>query len=144
MTLDELQQSWAIDCVIDEQNPDKASARSPHLHSKYVNELVAYKMKISKIQLDMINLKGTKTKYFRGELTREELNELGWAQWHLKTLKSEIDGLIDADPDMQKLYARESYMKTAIYFLESVMGEIRSRSFHCRNIVDFAKFRAGS
>ncbi len=143
MTLDELQQAWAVDCVIDEQNPDKASAKSPQLHSKYLNELISFKMKLNKIQLDMLELKNAKTKYFRGEMTREELNERGWVQWQYKTLKSEIESLLDGDSDMQKLYAREAYVKTAIYFLESVIGEIRSRSFHTRVIVDFSKFRAG-
>ena len=80
MTLDELQQAWAVDCVIDEQNPDKASAKSPQLHSKYLNELISFKMKLNKIQLDMLELKNAKTKYFRGEMTREELNERGWVQ----------------------------------------------------------------
>ncbi len=143
MTLDELQQAWAVDCVIDEQNPDKASAKSPQLHSKYLNELISFKMKLNKIQLDMLELKNAKTKYFRGEMTREELNERGWVQWQYKTLKSEIESLLDGDSDMQKLYAREAYVKTAIYFLESVIGEIRSRSFHCKNIITWMQFRAG-
>jgi hypothetical protein len=143
MTLDELQQAWAVDCVIDEQNPDKASAKSPQLHSKYLNELISFKMKLNKIQLDMLELKNAKTKYFRGEMTREELNERGWVQWQYKTLKSEIESLLDGDSDMQKLYAREAYVKTAIYFLESVIGEIRSRSFHCKNIITWMQFRSG-
>jgi hypothetical protein len=143
MTLDELQQAWAVDCVIDEQNPDKASAKSPQLHSKYLNELISFKMKLNKIQLDMLELKNAKTKYFRGEMTREELNERGWVQWQYKTLQSEIESLLDGDSDMQKLYAREAYVKTAIYFLESVIGEIRSRSFHCKNIITWMQFRSG-
>lgn len=144
MTLDELQKAWAVDCVIDEQNPDKASAKSPHLHSKYLNELIAMKMKLNKIQLDMLELKNIKTRYFRGEMTREELKERGWDQWQYKSLKSEIESLIDADSDMQKLFAREAYVKTTIYFLESVLGEIRSRSFHCKNIITWMQFRSGA
>ena len=144
MTLDELQKAWEEDCVIDDQNPDKASARSPHLHSKYINELIAYKMKLNAIQLSMIELRNVKTKYFRGEMTREELQERGWEQWQYKTLKSEIESLLDADPEIQKLFAREAYVKTAIYFLESVLGEIRTRSFHCKNIIAWMQFRAGS
>ena len=144
MTLDELQKAWEEDCVIDDQNPDKASARSPHLHSKYINELIAYKMKLNAIQLSMIELRNVKTKYFRGEMTREELQERGWEQWQYKTLKSEIESLLDADSEIQKLFAREAYVKTAIYFLESVLGEIRTRSFHCKNIISWAQFRAGS
>lgn len=144
MTLDGLQKAWEEDCVIDDQNPDKASARSPHLHSKYINELIAYKMKLNAIQLSMIELRNVKTKYFRGEMTREELQERGWEQWQYKTLKSEIESLLDADPEIQKLFAREAYVKTAIYFLESVLGEIRTRSFHCKNIIAWMQFRSGN
>jgi hypothetical protein len=76
-------------------------------------------------------------------MTREELKEAGWDQWQYKTLKSEVDALIDADPDYQKLSTREQYIKTCVYFLESVLQEIRSRSFTIKNIVTWQQFRAG-
>jgi hypothetical protein len=98
---------------------------------------------LTKTQLDLINLRAKKMKYFRGEMTSEELLEEGWKQWPYRTLKTEIEGLIDSDPDVQKIAAREAYTKTAIMFLESVLGEIRTRSFHCKNIVEFQRFRAG-
>lgn len=144
MTLDELQNAWSKDCEIDDSKPDIASAKSPHLHSKYLNILIQYKLKLSKIQVELIDLRVKKSKYFRGELTREELKELGWEPWQFKTLKSEVEPLIDADSDVQKLYLRESYIKHAVYFLESVLSEIKSRSFHCKNIIEWNRFRAGT
>jgi hypothetical protein len=55
-----------------------------------------------------------------------------------------VDGLIDADPEFQKLATREAYVKTVIYFIESVMQEIKARSFHVKNIQEWQRFRAGA
>ncbi len=143
MTLDGLRAAWEVDCAINDQKPDAESARSPHLHAKYLNELIGYKLKLTKTQFELAQLTAKKEKYFRGQMTKEELDELGWQQWQYKSLKSDIESLLDADLDMQTIAARVEFLKAAIYFLESVLGEIRSRSFHCRNIIEFQKFRAG-
>lgn len=144
MTLDDLKEQWAKDCVIDEQNVDRASAISPNLHSKYLNELISAKLKLTKTQLELAQLKANKAKYFRGEMTKEELEERGWQQWQYRTLKSDIEGMLEADSDIQTQIAREGYMKAMVLFIESVMGEIKTRSFHCKNIIDYQKFRAGA
>lgn len=144
MTLDELKLAWEEDCSIDEGNVSKSSALSPNLHAKYLNELIGAKLKLTKIQIDLNKLRVAKAKYFRGEMTKEELDEYGWEQWHYRTLKSSIETMVDADEAVITLFARESYMKVVIYFLESVLGEIRTRSFHCKNIIEWTKFRAGA
>ncbi len=144
MTLDELRTSWEVDCNIDNEHLEKAAAISPNLHAKYLGELISYRLRLTKIQNDIITYRTKRAKYYRGEMTREELLEEKWEQWHLRTLKSDVDGLIDADPAYQLLATRESLCKTTIYFLESVLGEIRTRSFHVKNIIEFMKFRAGA
>jgi hypothetical protein len=77
-------------------------------------------------------------------MTREELASFGWDQWQYKTLRGDVDGLIDAEPDFQKLVTREAYVKTVIYFLESVLQEIKARSFHVKNLIEWSRFRAGA
>lgn len=144
MTLDELKTAWEQDCNIDELNPDRSSARSPQLHSKYLNELLDYRLKLTKTNFEYSQLKSAKARYFRGEMTKEELDLKGWEQWQYKTLRSDIESMIDADPEAQKIEARVEYLKAVITFIESVMSEIRNRSFHCKNIIEWQKFRAGS
>jgi hypothetical protein len=144
MTLDEIREQWANDCHIDDLHLDKAAANSPHLHSKYLNELLSAKLKLTKLNFDLVNLKVKKAKYFRGEMTKEELQELGWEQWNYRSLKSDIEQLIEADSDVQTILARVEYIKAIIFFLESVLGEIKARSFHVKNILEWQKFRAGA
>lgn len=144
MTLDELKSEWHADSQLDEGNLSGEALKLPMLHSKYLSELIQFKLKHTKISMDIAQLRATKGRYFRGELTTQELQERGWEQWQYRTLKADIDGLIDADPDVQQLITREQYIKTVIYFLESVMGEIKNRNFAIKSAIDWIKFRAGN
>lgn len=143
MTLDELQKKWAIDCVI-EDDLGAAAIRTPMLHSYYLNELVTSKLKLTKTQHELAELKAAKARYFRGEMTKPELEERGWPQWQHRSLKSDIEGMLEADADCQKILAREGYMKTMIYFLESVLGEIKNRNWNVRASLDWQKWRSGA
>ena len=142
-TLEQIKEEWKVDCVIDDSDLGRAAAITPNLHAKYLEELINYKLRLTKTQLDSAQLRALKGKYFRGELTTEELKEKGWQQWPYRTLKSDIEGLIEADEEIQKLITKEQYIKTVIYYLESVLGELKSRSFHTRVAMDWIKFRAG-
>lgn len=144
MTLDEIRAQWETDCSIDDLNPDRSSAISPNLHAKYLGELMQFKLKLTKTNFELCQLRSKKAKYFRGEMTREELEECGWEQWQYKTLKSEVEALLDADQEVQTITARVEYIKIGVQYLESVLGEIRSRSFHIKNIITWAQFRAGN
>lgn len=143
MNLTELQELWKNDCVIGD-DLGAESIRSPMLHSKYIDELISAKLKLTKLTHELSELKAAKSKYFRGEMTKEELDAKNWMQWQYRTLKSDIPELIDADADIQKIMARESYLKTMIYFLESVLKEIQNRNWAIRTSMDWIKFRAGS
>jgi len=143
-TLDELKTDWAMECQIDDMNLQTSISNTPALHSKYLDELVQYKLRLTKIEHDQFEYRALRSKYYRGEMTKEELIENNWPQWQHRTVKSDIDNLILAESDFQKLLTRESYIKTTIYFLESVLQEIKARSFHCKNLIEWLKYRAGS
>jgi predicted restriction endonuclease len=143
MTLDELKTQWALDCPIDD-NLGNAAVGIPMLHSRYLDELVNTRLKAIKISHEISELKAAKGRYFRGEMTKSELDERGWTQWQYKSLKADIPELIEADPDFQKIQSREAYLKTVIYFLESVMGEIKNRNWAIRAAIDYRKFMAGA
>ena len=143
MNLNELKEKWANDCIMGDDWGAEA-AKCPALHSFYINETISYKLQLTKIQLENAQLVALKGKYFRGELTTAELKDLGWDQWQFRTLKADIGGLIDADLDVQKLIAREQFIKTIIYFLESVISEIKNRNFLIKSAIDWQRFRAGT
>lgn len=143
MTLDEIQKAWATDCKISD-DLGLAAIQTPMLHSKYIDELISAKLKHTKLTHEISECKAIKAKYFRGEMTKDELAERNWSQWQYKTLKADMQDVIDADPDYQKLLARESYVRTMIYTLESILGEIKNRNWTIRASLDWQRFRAGA
>ena len=144
MTLDELREQWTIDTALNEDDLSGEALKIPMLHSRYLNELINYKLKQTKVQMDIAQLRAVKGRYFRGELTTAELKERGWEQWQYRTLKADIDGLLEADPDLQILITRDQFLKTVVYFLESCMTELKNRNFAIKSAIDWIKWRAGN
>ena len=144
MLIDEILKNWEEDCVIDSQDISAASLITPNHHSKYLKQLIDYKLKKVKLINELDELKLLKSKYFKGHLTTDELKDLGWEPFHLRILKTEIDEHVDADKDVQKIKNRLEYCNTAIYTLEQILQELKSRSFHTRVAMDWIRFKAGA
>ena len=143
-TLAELQTLWEQDCSIDNNHLDDESVRTAKLHAKYIGLLMDTKLRISKMRVDINLLKKNKFRYYRGELTRQELTDLGWNQWqYAKPLKNEMEQLLDGDSDISLLRLKMEYLETSLYFLESVMKSISDRTWSIKNSIAFKAFLAG-
>ena len=81
MKLSDLQQEWGKDSEIDDLNLGKESTRVPLLHSKYITYLSNVSLKLRKAESDYYNLRRLKYRYYRGELTLQELSTNEWEQW---------------------------------------------------------------
>jgi hypothetical protein len=144
MTLDELQTMWENDCQIDDNFLGENSTATPKLHAKYVKLLVNTKLKHTKIQADYALLRKNKFRHYRGELSRDELTNLGWEQWQgVKPLKNEMDEFLQGDSELVTLKIKIDYLETMIYFLESVLQQIKARDWQIKTAVEWKKFLAG-
>jgi hypothetical protein len=144
MNIEQLQDLWDADCAIDDNYLGEQSTSTPKLHAKYVKLLVQVKLKHTKLQSDYNLLRKNKFRYYRGELSRDELNNLGWAQWQgVKPLKNEMDEFLSGDSDLDTLRVKIDYLETMIYFLESVMQQIKARDWQIKTAVEWKKFLAG-
>ena len=81
MNIDEIKQMWSIDCEIDETQLTRESLKSPHLHSKYLDILINSKMKVVAYRHDLSRKSLLKIRYWRGELTKDELLENNLPQY---------------------------------------------------------------
>jgi hypothetical protein len=144
MNLEQLMSMWENDCKIDDNHLGEASTDTPNLHSKYINHLVSYKLKLAKIKGEYNLLRKNKFRYYRGELTRQELEDLGWIQWQgVKPLKNEMDEFLQGDTDLVQMEQKVEYLNTIVYFLESVLSQIRSRDFQIKNGIQWKQFLVG-
>jgi hypothetical protein len=144
ITLNELQDQWKADCKIDELNLGSESTKTPELHSKYLNHLTTFKLQLRKYESQMYSLRRIKWRYFRGELSREELDNLGWEQYlGPQPLKNEMQEYLDSDSDVIKIVDKIEYIKACLYQCEFVMKSLNSRTWDIKNAIEFMKFTNG-
>jgi hypothetical protein len=144
MNIEQLQEMWEADCEIDDNYLGEQSTATPKLHAKYVKMLVQVKLKHTKLQSDYNILRKSKFRYFRGEMSRDELAETGWNQWQgVKPLKNEMDEFLTGDADLNQLEVKIKYLETMIYLLESILQQIKARDWQIKTAVEWKKFLAG-
>jgi hypothetical protein len=141
--LDEVLSFWGKDSVVDILEPSKELIKVPLLHSKYLNILVAHRIAVKKAKFDYQRLRRTKIEYFNGEFTKEQYDEYGWEIWRKKLLKAEIETYLDSDKDLIKILERKSYHEEVVSVCESILQELKSRTFQLRDIISWEKFVSG-
>ena len=144
MRLSELTEEWSKDAPINETNLGHEAARVPILHSKYITVMSTTKLQLRKAESDYLNTRRLKYKYFRGEMTKQDLEDEGWTQYQgNKPLKSEMDELLDCDNKLIELQDKIEYFKTTIYTLEQIIRSLNSRTWDIKSGIEWAKFTNG-
>ena len=144
ITLNEIQEMWEEACKVDELNLGQESTKIPELHAKYLNMLSTFKLQLRKNRSNLLSLRRTKWKYYRGELTQQELNTLGREQYlGSAPLNNQMNDYLDTDPDIIKLKDKVEYIETCLNQLDYIMRSINSRSFDIKNAIEWTKFTNG-
>ena len=144
MKLSEIQTQWEQDAPIDETNLGREASRVPTLHAKYLTLLSKAKLNFRKTESDYYNARRKKYKYFRGEMTRQELEDEGWEQFQgNKPLKNEMDEFLQCDEHLILLLDKLEYHKTVIYTLEQIIRSINSRTWDIKSGIEWTKFTNG-
>lgn len=145
MNIEELHDMWDVDCQIDDDRLDKESVSTPNLHAKYLRLLIQHKMKLAALEADYKITRQKKFRYYRGEMTKPELDDNNWSQWQgVKPLKNEMDEFLTGDSDLNKINIKCEYIKGMIEALESILAQIKARDWQIRNAIQWKQFVAGS
>ena len=144
ITSDQLMEEWKSDCVIDQTQLLTRMYSHPVLHSKYLTHLQTYKVKMRTLTLKYQKQRQLKIKYYNGEMDRDELNSLNLKQYqYKKPLKSEMETLLEADPDLQMIQEQILYIETCVTACESILKDITNQYYLYKSIIDYQKFQAG-
>lgn len=144
MKLTDLQEEWQKDSRINETNLGSEAARVPTLHAKYLTYLSKVKLQLRKAESDYLNTRRKKYKYFRGEMSIQELDEEGWDQFQgNKPLKNEMEEFLACDEQLIELQDKVEYFKTVLYTLEQIIRSINSRTWDIKSSIEWTKFTNG-
>ena len=117
MKLEEIQELWNRDRDIDIADLGVESVRIPQIHDKYLKIYIDERIRLKGLQFELIKLTRLKTDYYAGNLTKEELEKLGWEQFLTKLIKSEITKYLEADDDIIKIKRNIVLMEEKIHYL---------------------------
>jgi len=141
MSLDEVQEMWQRDSVIDPDNLHDESLKIPQLHSKYYtiyNTTILLREKAretyNKVKLDRYN-------YYTGKATAEVYAEEPFP--YKVRDKEALQRHMDADERLNKIDLKIRYYDVILKFLEEVIKMISNRNYSIKNAIDFMKFTAG-
>ena len=142
-TLEQILKYWEKDSVMDQTEPSKEIIKIPMLHSKYLNILTKHKIASKKAHFDYLRMRKVKWEYFTGKMSQDELNEYGWEPFQF-ALKSDITTYLEADKDLIKLLEKKVYHEEVVSVLESIMNELKSRTFQLRDFIQWERFISGN
>lgn len=145
MNIEQINEQWAIDCVIDRNDLTVETLRSSNLHQKYLEMLMQCKSKLIKYTADYSSMKELRSRYYQGYLSVEECKELNWTQYQgLKPLKSDMTVKLDGDSELLKIKLKVQYIESMHYQIESILQQIKGRDWQIRNFIELTKFMAGN
>ncbi len=142
-TLEQILKLWESDAVIDQTEPSKELIRIPTIHSKYLGILTKHKIASKKAHFDYLRMRKIKWEYFTGKLSQEELEQYGWEPFQF-ALKSDITTYLEADKDLIKLLEKKVYHDETVSVVESIMSELKQRTWQLRSFIDYEKFIGGA
>ena len=144
LNIDSIIAEWKQDSILDETKLSTELARIPLLHSKYLEVYLTSKSKLISVTSSYNELKFTRKKYFRGEMTREELLAHGWDQYQgLKMSHSEFNSTADIDPVLNDEWVKVEYWKGIVSGIEWIMKEIQNRGYTIKTMVEYNKIIMG-
>jgi hypothetical protein len=147
ITLDDLIEMWKKDSEIDEMNLDESSQKIAKIHGKYLELISITKLQLKKKELEQKILLKDKWLYFNGKMDQAEIATRGWPFDPfngLKIMKTDLEYYFNADPELQKSEEKIIYLKTLVETLEEIMGTLRWRHTHIKNMIDWRKFTSGA
>lgn len=142
--LEILLEEWAKDCIIDDGNIKLELINIPKLHAKYIRYLNEHKMASFKAKFDYDKMKNIRSEYYLGQLDQETLEEYGWEQFDLHVTKTGLEKYLNCDEILIKLLQKKIYHDQVISTCESILNELKSRTWQLKTLVDYEKFLSGA
>ena len=140
--LEQILKNWESDADMDQTEPGKELLKIPKLHNKYLGILTKHKIASKKAHFDYLRMRKVKLDYFGGRMTSEELQEYGWEPFQF-VLKTDINAYMEADSDLIRLLEKKVYHEECVSVIESIMNELKQRTWQLRDFISWEKFIGG-
>jgi len=143
LTLEDINEMWAIDAKINEADLGNEALKISKLHNKYYTLYIKEMLRVKKYRSQLKELEMAKYEFYTGTMAEEDLKDRGWKPNPLKIMKSEVSRYIDADKDVIDMSLRIDYFIQTASYLEDILKQLHSRNFIIKSAIDWVKFQSG-
>lgn len=143
MKLQDIETSWADDCVIQEHEIIKGNLNIPKLHAKYWRIMMHEKLYLYKLEAEYKAFKRDKQEFL---LTMDQgLSEkYGWKPRPIgKILRQDLERLTEGDDEIISKELEIGVQREKVDLLKSILQQINQRTFIFKNIIEEKRFENG-
>jgi hypothetical protein len=141
MNLDEIQEMWQRDSVIDPDNLHDESIKIPQLHSKYYTLYNTITLLKERARETYNRVKLERYNYYTGKADPEVYAEEPFP--YKVRDKDALQRHMDADEKLNKIDIKIRYYDVMLRFLEDIIKTISNRTYQIKNSIEWHRFQAG-
>ena len=141
MNLEQIQEMWQKDSVIDPDNLHDESLKIPQLHSKYYTIYNTITLLREKARESYNRIRLERHNYYTGKAPAETYVEEPFP--YKVREKDAIQRHMDADEKMSAINMKIKYYDVILKFLEEIIRNVSNRTYQIKNAIEWQKFQSG-
>ena len=139
MDLETLQNKWEKDCKIGDELSDE-SKKIPSLHCEYIKLYNEFNLMKKNTEFRLKCMMRERWEYYTGKSDPKVYED---EPFDFKVMKQDVDRYLYGDKKIQKLQMKIEYQSQCVFFLDSILTQIRDRQWQIRNAIEFQKLTLG-
>ena len=141
MNLEQIQEMWAKDCVIDDVMLDTSSMKIPQLHAKYITLHNEYSLPLKKAKQELNRTSHLRTLYYSGRGTPDMYED---SPFDFKLIRSEVPSWVAVDESVNKVEMKVALYETTLSSLSDILKQIHQMSYNIKNMIEWRRFVGGA
>ncbi len=141
MNLEQIQEMWQKDAVIDPDNLHDESLKIPQLHSKYYTIYNTITLLREKARESYNRIRLERHNYYTGKAPAETYVEEPFP--YKVREKDAIQRHMDADEKMSAINMKIKYYDVILKFLEEIIRNVSNRTYQIKNAIEWQQFQSG-
>ena len=141
MNLEQIQEMWQKDSVIDPDNLHDESLKIPQLHSKYYTVYNTISLLREKARESYNRIRLERHNYYTGKAPAEVYVEDPFP--YKVREKDAIQRHMEADEKLNTIDMKIKYYDVTLKFLEEIIRNISGRTYQIKNAIEWQKFQSG-
>jgi hypothetical protein len=143
--LAELTQESEKDIKIDFLKLTEELAHNQNLIGKWMTYQQVWEIKYQFLDLEYRQLLASKTKYYTGKMSEDEIISKGWGIEGTKILKADLNIWVDDDNDMIKAKKKMLILKQIITIIDKTIDIlVDQKKWTIKNFIDYKKWLEGN